>query len=176
MPFCIWGVFHLVLLIDTLLKVRKGYIKVWKLLPNDQIVKFWSRPSGGKIKIKSKGSVTGENDLPIELGKGWIWREGGVPIIKLDKDNKQIKWEVNVIEAGIPKEVIDELADTSFVAGMLVGFKQGKELKRIQLLLVILAIMIVMAMFLNYYQIANIKIVTQVVNVVATNVTQTPIV
>ena len=169
LPFISWGFINLFMLVDSFLKVRKGYIKVWKLLPNDQTVKFWARPAGGKIKLKSSNPSGGLSTAlqSVSLGKGWIWREGGVPFIKLDKDNVQIPWEANRLDAdkGLSREIVDELADTSFAAGMMVGLRTGKELKMLLMFIIIIVIVTVAGIGLNYYLWSNISVIHQTVTV-----------
>jgi hypothetical protein len=172
LPFFVWGMMMFVKLIDTFLKVRGGSLRVMKALPNDQVVEFWARPLGGKIVIKSSNpsGITDKTTLVVNLTKGWVWRRGMTPFIKLDKNNNQIAWERNKIEGEIPKEVVDEIADTSFAAGMMIGIKGNKDIKRIVLLMTIIALVSVLGIVLNYYFWSHAKIITQVVQVVNSTV------
>jgi len=173
MPFFTWGIIQFFTLIASFLKVRKGQVKVWKTLPNDQVIEFWAQPSGGKITIKSANpaSVSGKTTLGVNLTKGWIWRKGFIPFIKLDKDDNQVKWSINEISEGsVPKEVIDEMTDTSFAAGMMVGFRGNKEMKAMKMLLMILLVLMVVGIIFNYYFWSHTHIITQTVQVMG-NVT-----
>jgi hypothetical protein len=172
-PFAVVGLYKLFQLIDTLFKVRRGFIKVWKLLPNDQITEFWSRSAGGKIRVKSSnpGSISDSSTLQVKLGKGWVWRKGNVPFIKLDKDNNQIQWEQNSISSDLPKEIVDEMNDTSFTAGTMVGFGQNKQLKFLTMLIVVALAVSAVGILLNYYLISNIHITTQTVAITGYNLT-----
>jgi hypothetical protein len=174
-PFVAWGLFSLMTLISTILKVRRGNIRIWKTLPNDQVVKFWARPEGGKIKIKSRnpGGILKESTIEVELGKGWIWREGAVPFILLDKDNIQVPWKVNFVGEGVPKEIVDEIADTAYQSGVMVGFANLNNIKQIMIFVLIAIIVGGIGIFLNYYFWVNVHVVTQVVNIVASNTTTT---
>lgn len=172
-PFFIWGIMNFIALISSFLKVRRGMIKIMKTLPNDQVIEFWARPTGGKITIKSSNpmSVSGKSTIEVRLKKGWIWRKGFVPFIKLDKDDNQIGWSVNELsEDSVPKEVIDEMSDTSFAAGMMVGFRGNKDIKILRLMMMILIVIMIVSIAFNYYFWSHTQIVTQVVQVIG-NVT-----
>jgi hypothetical protein len=75
-PWFAIGVFKFVTWIDALFKVRSGHIKVFKILPNDQLVKFWVRPIGGKITFKAKNplGISDKSTMTVQLSKGWVWR------------------------------------------------------------------------------------------------------
>ena len=177
-PFIAWGIYAMCALVGTVMRVRTGNVKVWKVLPNDQVIKFWAKPEGGKIKLKTKNpnGILNESIIEVNLGKGWIWREGGVPFIKLDKDNNQVSWKINELSTSVPKEIIDEIADTAWASGTMVGFSNLKNIKQIMTFVILNIAITAIIGFVIIYFVNSIHITTQVVNVISTTTTTIPVV
>lgn len=165
LPFVIIGVVKLMMVVAAAMKVRRGYIRVDKLLANDQLSRFWALPQGGKITFPAKNpaGVRDKTTMPVKLSKGWVWRDGNIPFIKLDKNNDQIPWEVNVVNE-VPKEIIDEMTDTAYTAGLLLGSNFQNDIRKMMMFMLVVVVLVAISIFLNYYLWSNIHVVTQSVD------------
>lgn len=174
MPFVMVGVLRILSTLSANFKVRKGFIRVDKLLANDQLRKFWVLPQGQKITFNTINSVgvRAETTMTIKLEKGWVWRDGNIPFIKLDRNDRQIPWEINVVQ-DVPKEIIDEMADTAYTAGLLLGANFRGDIKKITMMLLIVAIMVGAGILTQFYFWNNLHITTQAVNVIQQTVNGT---
>lgn len=100
-------------------KPRQGYISVRQKLPNDRMIEFLVKPTGEMIKFKPFGSES-EIAIPFKNEKGWIAFDGNLPVIELDNNNQQRKFDTGE-KSGISQEDISKAIKTAYETGKLLG-------------------------------------------------------
>lgn len=167
MPIYIVGLVGAVNWIAGIMKVRSGHIKIRKVLANDQTVEFWVRPQGKKISLRDKSDrgVMAEREMEVDLSKDYLKRNGGTPYILLDSNNVQIPWRVGQIGKNVPQEIVDEIADTAFSSGMMIGFKGMKQMGMLVILVCGVGLISLVGIIVGYYFWTNPNVISQVVQV-----------
>lgn len=67
-PVGIFGYYSIFIRIRDFMRVRSGWLIVWKKLSNMRWISFWAKPTGRKIKTKTSEGI--EIEIPIEIEKG----------------------------------------------------------------------------------------------------------
>lgn len=82
-PLSVFGIRYIWGWIDTWMKLRDGYVEVWKKMTNGRWRRFWGRPIGRKISVK--GEEGWEYELPIYVGKDKLGFESEVKLMPRGK-------------------------------------------------------------------------------------------
>lgn len=68
LPVGIYGYYSIYVKLRNFMRVRSGWLIVWKKLSNLRWISFWAKPTGRKIKTKTSEGI--EIEIPIEIEKG----------------------------------------------------------------------------------------------------------
>jgi hypothetical protein len=101
------------------MKPRQGYISVRQKLPNDRMVEFLVKPTGEMIKFRPFGSQA-EITIPFKNEKGWVAFDGNLPVIELDDNNQQKRFDTGE-KSGISQEEITRAIKVAYETGKILG-------------------------------------------------------
>ena len=121
-PLAWVGITKLFLMLNEIIKIKKGYVESTILMEGGQYRKKWIKPYSGSAEIDRDKKVF-FND-----GLGYIWRSGNKPLtIIREKDLSQL----NLLKKEEDKEKVSaedtsNLIIRSFQQGFIKGFKKNQ--------------------------------------------------
>lgn len=96
LPFSVLGLYKIVQVIYEQARIKKGYYKIERVLPNGRLMKKWIKPdvkTGKMIKL-------GDEHLPFDDSTAAIFYEGKIPKVIYVGDQQVIKGQGSQTKAG----------------------------------------------------------------------------